>query len=64
MSEQPSGQEIIVAAARPSTMPVLVIPQQADSDAKLVTLWLHDRGSCFLVVLPDMTALCLDLPAF
>jgi len=44
VSEHTTGQELVVATLVPSTMPALVIPQQADSDAKLVMLWLHDRS--------------------
>ena len=44
MSGQASSQDIVVAGAQPGTAPALAIPQQAESDAKLVELWLHDRS--------------------
>ena len=44
MSEQTTSQAIVVAETQPGTAPALAIPQQAESDAKLVALWLHDRS--------------------
>jgi len=46
MSEQAVGRDVtvLVEPAPSAAVPTLVVPPQAESDARLVELWLHDRA--------------------